>query len=63
MYHQSNSEHLKHNETNDTKMLRNILEYDQKQFVFSINYLPNGNSSLSHNSMISHNKNSHRIDQ
>ena len=43
-------------------MLRNILEYDSKEFVFSLNGNKRINNSLHHNSMVSTSRKNKRID-
>lgn len=47
----------------DSKMLQNILEYDQKYFVFSLNKNQITENLLHHNSIVSGNKNNQQIDQ
>ena len=46
----------------DSKMLRNILDYDQKLFVFSFNKNIRTDTSLHHNSLVSTNKKNESID-
>jgi uncharacterized protein YpmS len=46
----------------DSKMLRNILDYDQKLFVFSFNKNIPTDTSLHHNSLVSTNKKNESID-
>lgn len=40
----------------DSKMLQNILDYDQKLFVFSLNKNRATDTTLHHNSIVSSNK-------
>jgi hypothetical protein len=42
-------------------MLRNILDYDCREFVFSFNSQRDTGSTLHHNSMVSNNLQSYRI--
>ena len=47
----------------DSKMLQNILDYDSKLFVFSMNRNhPRTHSTLHHNSIVSSNKKNEFID-
>lgn len=56
----------KRQEENDAVMLRKILEYDRKLFVFSLNQDPsggsNGSPSLHHNSRVTQLKTTTKID-
>jgi len=46
----------------DFKMIRNILDYDSKIFVFSLNKYPRTHSTLHHNSIVTSNRKNESID-
>lgn len=46
----------------NSKMVRNILDYRQKLFVFSLNKQTVVDTTLHHNSMVSTNKKNYSID-
>jgi hypothetical protein len=50
-------------EEQDAKMLRKILEYDQKLFVFSLNSDRPSKGFLHHNARVAHSKNHFKIDE
>jgi hypothetical protein len=63
MYHVKYLEALKKSENNDAKMLQKIMEYENKNFVFSHGPGSISNNLLHHNAIISSYRKTEKIDQ